>query len=67
MAYPTRTAPTPRSEKTAAYWEQSIGELKRDHPSKIVIASIMSAYIKEDWQLLARRAVVSGGKIDLLL
>ncbi len=34
------------SEKSAAYWEQSITELKRDFPNNIVIASIMSAYIK---------------------
>ncbi len=46
------------SEKTAAYWEQSITELKRDFPKNIVIASIMSGYIKEDWQLLTQRAVV---------
>ena len=47
------------SEKTAAYWEASVTELKREFPSKIVIASIMSAYDKDDWSELARRAVVS--------
>jgi dihydropyrimidine dehydrogenase (NADP+) len=47
------------SEKTCTYWEQSIRELKHDFPTKIVIASIMSAYIKEDWEILAARAVVS--------
>lgn len=48
------------SEKTAAYWEQSIRELKKDFPSKILIASIMAAFIQEDWQLLATRAAAAG-------
>eukprot|EP00911_Craspedida_sp_UC1_P000022 UC1_evm1s17 len=48
------------SEKTAAYWEASITELKRAHPSKVVIASVMAAHIKEDWQELTRRAVDAG-------
>eukprot|EP00050_Salpingoeca_kvevrii_P006076 m.287291 g.287291 ORF g.287291 m.287291 type:complete len:1028 (-) comp11749_c0_seq1:233-3316(-) len=48
------------SEKTAAYWEQSVTELKRDHPENIVISSIMSAFVKEDWQELTRRAIQSG-------
>ena len=29
------------SEKTAAYWCQSVNELKKDYKDKIVIASIM--------------------------
>ena len=48
------------SEKSAAYWEQSIRELKRDHPKNILIASIMSGYIKDDWQVLAKRAIEAG-------
>eukprot|EP00053_Salpingoeca_punica_P017020 m.162712 g.162712 ORF g.162712 m.162712 type:complete len:1037 (-) comp17096_c0_seq1:101-3211(-) len=51
------------SEKTAAYWEQSIRELKRDFPKNIVIASIMAAFIKEDWQELARRAAECGADL----
>ena len=47
------------SEKTAAYWEQSIAELRRDFGNNnVIIASIMAGYIKEDWQELTRRAVV---------
>ena len=47
------------SEKTAAYWEQSIAELRKDFgDNNILIASIMAGYIKEDWQELTRRAVV---------
>jgi dihydropyrimidine dehydrogenase (NADP+) len=46
------------SEKTAAYWCRSITELKRDFPTKIVIASIMSAYSKEDWTELAKMSEV---------
>ncbi|XP_064625248.1 dihydropyrimidine dehydrogenase [NADP(+)]-like [Lineus longissimus] len=48
------------SEKTAAYWCQSIRELKRDFPTKIVIASIMCAYIKEDWVELAKMSEDAG-------
>ena len=35
-------------------------ELKRDFPENIIIASIMSQYIKEDWQTLARMAKDGG-------
>ncbi|KAI0213729.1 Dihydropyrimidine dehydrogenase [NADP(+)] [Lamellibrachia satsuma] len=48
------------SEKTAAYWCQSVTELKRDFPAKIVIASIMCSHNKEDWTELARMAENSG-------
>jgi dihydropyrimidine dehydrogenase (NADP+) len=34
------------SEKTAAYWLQTITELKKDFPTKVVIASIMCAFIQ---------------------
>ena len=47
------------SEKTAAYWCQSVNELKRDFKDKIVIASIMSGFSKEDWTKLAQMAEVS--------
>lgn len=48
------------SEKTAAYWCKSVTELKRDFPEKIVIASIMCAYSKDDWMELAKMAEASG-------
>lgn len=41
------------SEKSAEYWYRSIRELKDDFPEKVVIASIMASYSKEDWQELA--------------
>jgi len=48
------------SEKTAAYWCQSVNELKKDYRNKIVIASIMCAFSKEDWTELAQMAEVRG-------
>lgn len=48
------------SEKTAAYWCQSITELKKDFPEKVLIASIMCSYSKEDWFLLAKKAESAG-------
>jgi len=48
------------SEKTAAYWIQGVKELKADFPDKVVIASIMCSYSKEDWQELAILALSSG-------
>ncbi|GLH06744.1 Dihydropyrimidine dehydrogenase [NADP(+)] [Gryllus bimaculatus] len=48
------------SEKSAAYWCQSVKELKTDFPDKIVIASIMCAYDKEDWTTLSQMAEASG-------
>ncbi|XP_017042132.1 dihydropyrimidine dehydrogenase [NADP(+)] [Drosophila ficusphila] len=48
------------SEKCADYWLKSIGELKRDFPEKIVIASIMCSYNEDDWTELATRAEQSG-------
>lgn len=41
------------SEKTAAYWCGAITELKRDFPDRIVIASIMCGYNKDDWTELS--------------
>ncbi|MED6258715.1 hypothetical protein ATANTOWER_011334, partial [Ataeniobius toweri] len=48
------------SEKTAAYWCQSVTELKKDFPDNIVISSIMCSYNKEDWTELAKMAEESG-------
>ncbi|XP_019724835.1 dihydropyrimidine dehydrogenase [NADP(+)] [Hippocampus comes] len=48
------------SEKTAAYWCQSVAELKKDFPKNIVISSIMCGYNQEDWTELAQMAVKSG-------
>ncbi|XP_038601220.1 dihydropyrimidine dehydrogenase [NADP(+)] [Tachyglossus aculeatus] len=48
------------SEKTAAYWCQSVTELKADFPDNIVIASIMCTYNKDDWTELSKMAEASG-------
>ncbi|XP_020281435.1 dihydropyrimidine dehydrogenase [NADP(+)] isoform X2 [Pseudomyrmex gracilis] len=48
------------SEKTAEYWCRSVAELKRDFPTKIVIASIMCTYNKADWVELASMAERAG-------
>uniref|UniRef100_A0A672SFL4 Dihydropyrimidine dehydrogenase [NADP(+)] n=1 Tax=Sinocyclocheilus grahami TaxID=75366 RepID=A0A672SFL4_SINGR len=48
------------SEKTAAYWCQSVTELKADFPDNIVISSIMCSYNKADWTELAKMAEDSG-------
>ena len=54
------------SEKTAAYWCQSINELKKDFREHIVIASVMCGYSKEDWTLLCKMAQVSSSSLPLL-
>lgn len=48
------------SEKTTAYWLQSITELKSDFPKHILIASIMCTYNEEDWTTLATQAERAG-------
>ncbi|ESN92737.1 hypothetical protein HELRODRAFT_69873, partial [Helobdella robusta] len=48
------------SEKTCAYWLRCIRELTRDFPNKILIASIMCAFIEEDWSELAKKAEEAG-------
>uniref|UniRef100_A0A8C5QTU7 Dihydropyrimidine dehydrogenase [NADP(+)] n=1 Tax=Leptobrachium leishanense TaxID=445787 RepID=A0A8C5QTU7_9ANUR len=48
------------SEKTAAYWCQSVTELKKDFPKHILIASIMCSYNKDDWTALSKMAEESG-------
>jgi len=48
------------SEKTCHYWCKAITELKRDFPDRIVIASIMCGFNKQDWTDLAKMAQASG-------
>ncbi|KAH7699203.1 dihydropyrimidine dehydrogenase, partial [Aphelenchoides avenae] len=48
------------SEKTADYWLECVRELKRDFPTKVVIASIMCSFNKEDWIELAKRSEEAG-------
>ncbi|XP_034830728.1 dihydropyrimidine dehydrogenase [NADP(+)] [Maniola hyperantus] len=48
------------SEKCEAYWCQSIQELKRDFPTKVIIASIMCSYDEQDWTELAQKAENAG-------
>lgn len=48
------------SEKYEEYWLKGIKELKEDFPTKVVIASIMCAYVEEDWRELAKKAESSG-------
>lgn len=48
------------SEKSCLYWLTSIRELKRAHPKKVLIASIMCAYNEDDWKLLAQKAQEAG-------
>lgn len=48
------------SEKTAKYWIDGVKELKKKHPEKVVISSIMAGYSREDWQELALMTVESG-------
>ncbi|KIH60631.1 dihydroorotate oxidase [Ancylostoma duodenale] len=51
------------SEKSAAYWLQCIKELKHDFPTKVIVASIMCTYNKEDWVLLAKQCEDAGADI----
>ncbi|VDL69277.1 unnamed protein product [Nippostrongylus brasiliensis] len=51
------------SEKSAAYWLQCIRELKRDFPTKIIVASIMCTFNKDDWELLAKQSEEAGADI----
>lgn len=48
------------SEKTAEYWCTNVTALKKKHPTKIIISSIMCSYNKEDWQELTKIAVAAG-------
>jgi dihydropyrimidine dehydrogenase (NADP+) len=51
------------SEKCADYWLRGVKELREDFPSKVIIASIMCSYNKEDWTELAKRAEAAGAQI----
>jgi dihydropyrimidine dehydrogenase (NADP+) len=48
------------SEKTEAYWVESIKELKRDFPDQPLIASVMASFNEEDWKALIKGAVEAG-------
>lgn len=48
------------SEKHCEYWFQSIRELKQDFPEKVIIASIMCSYNKDDWIKLAKQTEAAG-------
>lgn len=48
------------SEKSCVYWLTSIRELKKAHPNKVLIASIMCSFNEEDWKLLAQKAEAAG-------
>ncbi|KAI5732031.1 hypothetical protein M8J77_020136 [Diaphorina citri] len=48
------------SEKTEEYWLTSITELKRDFPDRILIASIMCTYNKDDWLELSKKTEKAG-------
>ncbi|TGZ70206.1 hypothetical protein CRM22_003327 [Opisthorchis felineus] len=48
------------SEKTKAYWCASIKELKHDFPDRVIIASIMCGYSKEDWEKLTDLTLAAG-------
>lgn len=43
-----------------SYWEQVVGELKEEFPTKAIIASIMGDSRKESWQDLAQRMEAAG-------
>lgn len=48
------------SEKTCAYWCESVRQLKQAFPDRIVIASIMCSFNEDDWTELAKKAEASG-------
>ncbi|XP_044748959.1 dihydropyrimidine dehydrogenase [NADP(+)] [Coccinella septempunctata] len=48
------------SEKYTETWIRGIAELKKDFPSKIVIASISAPFVKEDWFALSSRCEKAG-------
>ncbi|XP_030758990.1 dihydropyrimidine dehydrogenase [NADP(+)] isoform X2 [Sitophilus oryzae] len=48
------------SEKYFDYWLTGIQELKKDFPTKIIIASVMCAYVKEDWVEAVTKTEKSG-------
>lgn len=48
------------SRRSTAYWMETIAGLKRGHPEKILIASIMGDSGRESWENLARRCEGAG-------
>lgn len=48
------------SEKTLNYWLQSIKELKKDFPTKVIIASIMCSFNEQDWIELSTQVEAAG-------
>eukprot|EP00658_Telonema_sp_P-2_P035967 TRINITY_DN26089_c0_g1_i7.p1 TRINITY_DN26089_c0_g1~~TRINITY_DN26089_c0_g1_i7.p1 ORF type:complete len:611 (+),score=210.35 TRINITY_DN26089_c0_g1_i7:187-2019(+) len=48
------------SEKSAAYWVSTIRQLKKDHPDRILIASIMCGYDEADWTELVKMTEAAG-------
>ncbi len=48
------------TQKPVAYWEQAIHELKKEFPSKVVVASMMANANLEAWRNLARRLEHAG-------
>eukprot|EP00922_Rhytidocystis_sp_ex-Travisia-forbesii_P046264 GHVS01068980.1.p1 GENE.GHVS01068980.1~~GHVS01068980.1.p1 ORF type:complete len:1051 (+),score=138.18 GHVS01068980.1:2-3154(+) len=48
------------SEKTALYWCKAIKELKHDFPDRVVIASLMIPFVKEEWEELSTMALEAG-------
>ncbi|CAG9804575.1 unnamed protein product [Chironomus riparius] len=51
------------SEKCSDYWLTGIRELRKDFPSKVVIASIMCSYNEQDWTELAQKAEAAGAQL----
>lgn len=48
------------SRRSEAYWMETIVGLKREHPGKVLIASIMGDSGRESWETLARRCEAAG-------
>jgi dihydropyrimidine dehydrogenase (NADP+) len=51
------------SEKCADYWLRGVTELRKDFPSKIIVASIMCSYNEQDWTELAQRSEAAGAQL----
>jgi len=51
------------TEKSACYWVKAIAELKAEFPDRPIVASVMAANIKQDWQALCSMSVKAGADI----
>lgn len=51
------------SEKCTEYWLRGITELVRDFPTKVVVASIMCGYDRDDWTKLSKLAEAAGAQM----